>query len=274
MRLFTISFLVFIACFTTHGQVKVNPNGKFFNYLGTKIYYEDTGSGEPLLLLHNFFNTADSWKPHVEVYSKQFRTIAVDMIGHGRSDIYKKDDINFRHVDYAKMILALMDSLKLYKVNAIGASSGGTTLHYLATMQPDRFKSVITVGGHIYYSKKGRDWITKTGLEGFKEVAKYHGPQKQEYLAKVFWEGRRFYGDAYFTPDILNTIKAEWLVVLGDNDSVIPVQLGIEMYHNIPNSRLWIVPNGGHLPHLDVGIQPEFLRVSLEFLTGKWDNKD
>ena len=59
MRQFTISILVFIACFTTYGQVKVNPNGKFFNYNGTKIYYEDTGNGEPLLLLHNFFKTAD-----------------------------------------------------------------------------------------------------------------------------------------------------------------------------------------------------------------------
>jgi pimeloyl-ACP methyl ester carboxylesterase len=274
MRQFTISILVFIACFTTYGQVKVNPNGKFFNYNGTKIYYEDTGTGEPLLLLHNFISTADSWKPHVKVYSKQFRTIAVDMMGHGRSDIYKKDDISFRHVDYAKMILALLDSLKLYKVNAIGASSGGTTLHYLNTMQPDRFISVITVGGHIYYSKQCREWVTKTGLNQLMEWAKYHGPEKQEYLARVFWELGKSYGDASFTPDILNTIKAKWLVVLGDNDPAIPMQLGIEMYQNIPNSRLWIVPNGGHLPHLDAGIEPEFLRVSLEFLNGKWDKNE
>lgn len=274
MKQFTISILVLIACFTTYGQVKVNPNGKFFNYNGTKIYYEDTGNGEPLLLLHNFINTADSWKPYVEVYSKQFRTIAVDMMGHGRSDIYKKDDSIFRHVDYAKMILALLDSLKLYKVNAIGASSGGTTLLYLNTMQPDRFKSVITVGGHIYYSKQCREWITKTGLNQIMEWAKYHGPEKQEYLARVFWDGRKQYGDASFTPDILNTIKAKWLVVLGDNDPVIPIQLGIEMYQNIPNSRLWIVPNGGHLPHLNPDNQSEFLRISLEFLNGKWDKKD
>jgi pimeloyl-ACP methyl ester carboxylesterase len=62
------------------------------------------------------------------------------------------------------MILALLDSLKLYKVNAIGASSGGTTLLYLNTMQPDRFKSVITVGGHIYYSKQCREWIDKNRI--------------------------------------------------------------------------------------------------------------
>ncbi len=40
MKQFTISILVFITCLTTYGQVKVNPNGKFFNYNGTKIYYK------------------------------------------------------------------------------------------------------------------------------------------------------------------------------------------------------------------------------------------
>jgi pimeloyl-ACP methyl ester carboxylesterase len=55
-------------------------------------------------------------------------------------------------------------------------------------------------------------------------------------------------------------------VVLGDNDVFIPVQLAIEMYQNIPKSRLWIVPNGGHLPHLNPDFQSEFLKVSLEFL--------
>ena len=277
MKQFTILILVFIACFTTYGQVKVNPNGKFFNYNGTKIYYEDTRTGEPLLLLHNFFNTADSWKPYVEAYSKQFRTIAIDMMGHGRSDIYNKDDFDFRHGDYAKMILALLDSLKLYKVNAIGASSGGTTLLYLNTMQPDRFKSVITVGGHIYYSKQCRDWIAKTGMNNIMEIAKYHGPEKQVYLAKAFWQDRKLSvsdGDPSFTPDKLNTIKAKWLVVNGDNDEIVPIQLALEMHQPIPNSRLWIVPNGGHLPHLNADFQSEFIRVSLEFLTGKWDKKD
>lgn len=188
MRQFTVLILFFIASFTTYGQVKVNPNGKFFNYNGTKIYYEDTGSGEPLLLLHNFFNTADCWEPYIETYSKQFRTIAVDMMGHGRSDIYNKDDFDFRHGDYAKMILALLDSLKLDKVNAIGASSGGTTLHYLNTMQPDRFKSVITVGGHIYFSTHAREVIAKLGMEQGRVWAENWGqnPEKQEYLAKAF----------------------------------------------------------------------------------------
>lgn len=279
MRLFSISILVFISCFTTYGQVKVNPNGKFFNYNGIKIYYEDTGKGEPILLLHNFYGTADQWKPYVEVYAKQFRTIAIDMLGHGRSDIYKKDAIFFRHGDYAKVVLALLDFLKLNKVNAIGGSSGGMTLLHLNIMQPERFKSVVAIGAQIYFSKYTREWLTKRGQDSanvkFMEWAtEQHGAEKAMVLARQFWQNLKLYGDPSFTPDILSTIKAKWLVVHGDNDEAVPLQQALEMHQYIPNSRLWIVPNGGHLPHLDPDNQSEFLKVSLEFLNGKWDKKD
>ena len=142
------------------GQVKINPEGKFFDYKGTKIYYEDKGSGAPLLLLHNFNGTADQWRPYVEIYSRQFRTIAVDMIGHGRSDIYKKGDVNFRPADYAVILIALLDTLRLYHVNAIGGSTGGSVLLHLNTMQPDRFDHIITIGAQYYYSNFTRELIT------------------------------------------------------------------------------------------------------------------
>lgn len=274
MRQLTNLILVFTCCFSSYGQVTVNPNGKFFDYNGIKIYYEDTGKGKPLLLLHSFFGTAEHWKPYVEAYSKQFRTIAIDMMGHGRSDIYRKEDSTFRHADYAKIILALLDSLKLNNVNAIGASSGGMTLLYLNTMQPERFNSVITIGAQIYFSKHVRDWATKTGMNKFLEWAKPHGPEKQMTLARQFSQMHKLYGDPSFTPDMLNTINAKWMVVQGDNDATVPLQQAIEMHQYIPKSRLWIIPNGGHLPHLEARNQSEFLNVSLEFLNGKWDTNN
>ncbi|MBX2921074.1 MAG: alpha/beta fold hydrolase [Chitinophagaceae bacterium] len=195
-------------------------------------------------MLHNFFGTADQWKPYVEAYSKQFRTIAIDMMGHGRSDIYNKGATFFNHGDYAKIIIALLDSLQLNKVHAIGGSSGGMTLLHLNVMQPERFKYVIAVGAQIYFSRQCRDWVTQIGLNNFMEWAKPHGAEKQPILAGQFWQMRDQYGDPSFTPDMLNTIKASWLVVQGDNDESVPLQQALEMHKYIPNSRLWVVPNG------------------------------
>src|SRR5436190_12554607 len=143
------------------------------------------------------------------------------------------------------------------------------TLLYLNTIQPERFKRVITIGAQIYRSKYSREWITKTGLNKFMECAEEHGPEKQMLLARQFWQLRQLYGDLSFTPDILITIKANWLVVQEDNDEAVPLQQALEMHQYIPNSRLWIVPNGGHLPHLNPDNQSEFLKISLEFLNGK-----
>src|SRR5687767_740148 len=149
------------------------------------------------------------------------------------------------------------------------------TLLYLNTIQPERFKSVITIGAQIYYSKQCREWITKNGMNKFIEWAtEPHGRQRAMFLARQFWQMRNQYGDPLFTPDILSTIKANWLVVQGDDEPIFPLQIALEMHQYIPNSRLWIVPNGGHLPHLIADNQSEFLRVSLEFLNGKWDKKD
>ena len=278
MKQFTISILVFISCFTTYGQVKVNPNGKFFNYNGIKIYYEDTGQGEPLLLLHNFYGTSDYWKPYIEAYSKPFRTIAIDMMGHGRSDIYRKGDIHFKHADYAKIVFALLDSLKLNQVNAIGASSGGVTLLHLNIMQPGRFKSVITMGAPIYFSKDFRELQAKrqpdsANLKLMERLTERHGADKAMLMTRQFWQFYQSYGDPAFTPDLLNTIKAKWLVVHGDNDVTVPLQQALDMHRYITNSRLWIVPNGGHLPYVNPDYQAEFLKISLEFLKGAWDKE-
>ncbi|MDZ4714188.1 MAG: alpha/beta hydrolase [Cytophagales bacterium] len=269
--------LLYLIYFGSNGQLPISSTGKFFNYNGTKIYYEDIGQGEPLLLLHTFNGTADQWKAYFEDYSKIFRVISVDMIGHGRSDIYKKGDVEFRHSDYAKIILALLDYLKINQVNAMGASSGGITLFYANFMQPDKFKNVITIGAQIYYDQRVRDWITSDGPDSAKtdiisKQSKIHGQEKAMLQARQFWRFRNFYGDPSFSPDMLNSIKAQWLIVQGDND-FIPLDQAIEMKKYIPNSRLWIFPNGGHVPHLDPNNYSDFLKHSTEFLMGKWSPK-
>ena len=45
------------------------------------------------------------------------------------------------------------------------------------------------------------------------------------------------------------------------------------MYQNIPQAHLWVVPNGGHVPHLDPTNQDDIIRRVLEFLRGDWERK-
>ncbi len=73
------------------------------------------------------------------------------------------------------------------------------------------------------------------------------------------------YDDMAFTPPLLATIRARTLIVHGDRDPLYPVDLALELYRNIPQAALWVVPNGGHGPIFGT-LAPAFSATALAHL--------
>jgi pimeloyl-ACP methyl ester carboxylesterase len=73
-----------------------------------------------------------------------------------------------------------------------------------------------------------------------------------------------------FSPAQLAAIPASTLVVHGDRDYCFPVTMATDLATTIPNARLWVVPNGGHVP-LGEPRAAAFATTALEFLSGAWD---
>ncbi len=73
-----------------------------------------------------------------------------------------------------------------------------------------------------------------------------------------------------FTEPALQTITARTLIVHGDRDLFFPVALPVQVYGAIPDSYLWIVPNGSHVPIFEPQGR-DFTRLALEFLQGIWE---
>jgi pimeloyl-ACP methyl ester carboxylesterase len=75
-----------------------------------------------------------------------------------------------------------------------------------------------------------------------------------------------------FTPPYLSTITARTLIVHGDRDRFFPVSIPVEMYRAIPDSYLWVIPNGLHRPEWVFGEAHAgaFAKAALEFLNGDW----
>ncbi len=90
---------------------------------GTKIYYKDWGSGQPIVFSHGWPLSADSWEAQMFFFaSKGFRCIAHDRRGHGRSSQPSEgNDMD----TYADDLAALLKQLDLKKVVLIGFSTGG-----------------------------------------------------------------------------------------------------------------------------------------------------
>ena len=269
---FTIAFL-FIVC-GARGQEPVTQNGKFATVKGLKLYYEESGKGTPLLLLHNFFATTSHWQPFIPQFSKYYKVIAIDLPGHGRSDYMDSTDV-YLNKKAAEYVIGLLDYLKIDSVYVIGASTGGFIALYMAKMRPELIKKMIVIGGQVYYSVQNRQFITARGpaagiAERLGASIKKHGKEKGTLLEKQFWRFRDLYGDPSFTSDILATVTAKTLIIHGDNDEIAPMSNALEMYNSLPRANLWIVPNGGHLPHLNSSNHADFTRRALEFLGNEW----
>ncbi|MES2795267.1 MAG: alpha/beta hydrolase [Bacteroidota bacterium] len=271
---FAFLFCVFFLPHTIlKAQEPVAPNGKFVEVNGAKIYFEEYGQGEPLILLHGFGRTLADWKTSIPEFSKNYHVIAWDMRGHGRSTS-PDTSIVFLHATAAKDLLALLEKLNLKRVKAIGHSSGGMTLLYAATKEPDRFEAIVPISAQMYYSLQVREAIKINAKpEAFfeiNELEKKHGKIKGQLIARQFYHFHELYGDPSISPDQLAAIKARSLIIHGDNDFV-PVSQAWEIYKNIPNAYLYIVPNGWHLPHVGGANEIDFIRRTLEFLKGDWN---
>lgn len=258
-------------------QIAPRPEGHFVTLNGARVYYETYGpSGSPsLVLLHRFGSTAEEWQPLIQSFSTNRYVIAWDMRGHGRSSD-PDTSLDFRHQQAARDLLALLDSLKLRRVQAIGGSSGGITLLYAAYLAPERFEAIVPVGLQLYYAPSTRNWISRAGPDSADPTAmaastRLHGPARAMKLARTFWAFRTFYGDPELTPDRLARITARVLIVHGDDDPIAPVSEAWDAYKAMPNARLWIVPHGGHLPYGAAANRDDFVRRVTEFLDGKWE---
>jgi pimeloyl-ACP methyl ester carboxylesterase len=272
---FCFILIFLITTSETKAQEPVSPNGKFATAKGLKLYYEDTGKGIPLVLLHGFTSTGSMWKPFLNELTKFYRVINIDLPGHGRSDYMDTTEV-YLHKKAAEYILALLHELHIDSAYVMGGSSGGIITLYMATLEPALTKKIIVMAGQTNFSEKTRNAITSfgPGIENPRQLEasiKTHGKFKGPLLLRQFWNFRKLYGDPSFTSDLLSTIKARTLIIHGDNDPIAPVKNALEMYQYIPNANLWIVPNGGHGFLFDPVNHPDFQRRILEFLRGDWE---
>lgn len=220
---------------------------------GIDLEYRVAGSGEPLLLLHGFGSCIDdSWAGILPELAKSHRVIAVNMRGHGRST---NPTNQFTHAQSAEDVRALLDTLGLPKVRAMGFSSGGMTLLHLATKYPDRVSKLVVVGATTQFGDQTRRILRSVASAGLPPPIREQflscaarGPAQADELARQFGAFKDSYTDMNFKPADLSKITADTMIVHGDRDPFFPVAIPVEMYGAIPKSQLWIVPGGDHSP--------------------------
>ena len=114
----------------------------YFNYNGNKIFYEEFGNGEPLVLLHGNTVSSKFFTPIIPKLSEKYHVITLDFLGCGSSDriLECPEDLWFEWSNQAK---ALIKHLGYEKVNLIGCSGGAIAAINLALENPELLNAVV-----------------------------------------------------------------------------------------------------------------------------------
>lgn len=120
---------------------------KYFDYRNGKINYTDKGSGEVLVLLHGYLESSEVWESFVQRLSDGFRVIAVDLPGHGHSDIYgESHTMEFM----AAAVKELLRYLNVEKVFLTGHSLGGYVILAFLELYPDALSGYCLFHSHPF----------------------------------------------------------------------------------------------------------------------------
>ncbi len=112
---------------------------------GVSLHVEIRGSGPPVLLLHGFTGSSRSMRATAESLGPEFRSVCVDLVGHGRSEAPSRPDAYAMERCVAQLD-ALLDALALPRVHLLGYSMGGRVALSLCAAHPERVSSAVLVG--------------------------------------------------------------------------------------------------------------------------------
>lgn len=247
----------------------------FFNYKYKKCYYEEHGSGKPLLFLHG--NTASS-KMFTEVipyYCNEFKVIVPDFMGHGKSERvdFLSADLWF---DEAMQVISLIDQLGYKKVNLAGSSGGALAALNVGLERPelvekiiaDSFEGEVPLAEFAAHVKEEREQSKRDG--DTLEFYRYNHGADWEKVVDQDTEAifKHYHSIGTFYHKQLNDLRPQVLLTGSKKDEFAVGDFYEKTYggllKKIENGEMHLFPEGGHPAMLTNGA--EFAAVAKEFL--------
>lgn len=189
------------------------------------IYYEVSGSGRDLILVHGNGEDHTIFNEGIEMLKDRFRCWAIDSRGHGKSSAVKE----YHYADMADDLAAFMDHYDLHDVLYYGFSDGGI-IGLLAAMKTDRISTLVISGANLTPSG------VKPGLHMTMQIMNFLRPSP---LIRMMLE------EPHITKEELEQIQIPVLVLAGENDVIKQGETG-QIASFLPNAKMHIIKGEGH----------------------------
>ena len=273
---------------------------------GVRLYYEEAGSGTPVIFVHEYAGDHRSWEPQMRHFARRYRAITYAARGYPPSDV-PEDVARYSQARAADDIRAVLDHLQIDRAHVVGLSMGGfATLHF-GFRHAARARSLV-VAGCGYGAEPGeRDrfraevdaiaqFIDQNDIQAFAQKYAY-GPTRVQFENKDprgFAEFRQQLSEhskigarntqlgvqrerpsLYDLVDQMKTLTLPTLILTGDEDWPC-LQPGLLMKQHITSAALAVMPNCGHT--INIEDPDEFNRIVGSFLAqvdaGRWPMRD
>ena len=257
---------------------------KHIHYKNISLSYTDTGTGNVIVLLHGFLENSTMWEHYVAEFSKQYRVVTIDLLGHGQTDC-----IGYIHTieDMADAVYAVLNELNIKEAVFTGHSMGGYVSLAFAELYPDMVKGIAlqnsTSKPDSEERKLNRDRAIKAVKQNYTSfvrlsIANLFSEENRERLAVEIENVRN---EALKTPVqgivaalegmkvrkdremLLHTVTFPVLLILGKKDPVMNYQENLSQLEGA-NAKLITYPDG-HMAHIEN--REALTRDLLEFFT-------
>lgn len=273
---------------------------------GVRLYYEETGTGLPIVFVHEFAGDCRSWEPQVRCFARRYRCVTFNARGYPPSDVPERPEAYSQSRAVADL-LSVMDGLELAKAHIVGLSMGGFAALHFGMTRPERALSLLVAGcgygaekdQEAHFRQVVEDVARKFESEGSKAFAETYalGAARVQYQNKDprgWREFARMLGEhsakgsantmrgvqarrpsLYDLEDKLKVMTIPTLVVSGDEDDHC-LQPGIFLKRTIPACGLAVLPKTGHTINLE---EPDaFNQAAAAFFAmveaGRWSSRD
>jgi pimeloyl-ACP methyl ester carboxylesterase len=273
---------------------------------GVKLYYEEAGSGDPILFIHEFGGDLRSWEPQLRYFARSYRVIAYNARGYPPSDVPAEAE-RYSQARATDDAAAMLRRLGIAQAHIVGLSMGGfATLHF-GFRYPALARSLVVAGCGYGAAPRGRAAFQaeyeaiarRIETEGMTEFAKTYGvgPARvqlqnkdprgwQEFAARLAQHSAAgsaatLRGVQIRRPSLwdlrseMRRLAVPTLIVTGDEDESC-LEPALLMKRSISTAGLVVLPKSGHVVNLE---EPDlFNRVLLDFFhaveRGRWGPRD
>lgn len=206
-----------------------------------KLHYTESGSGFPLILLHGNSESGEVFHHQIEYFAKQYRVIAVDTRGHGKSP---RGTAPFTIRQFADDLNVFMNEMKIEKAHILGFSDGGNIGLVFAMKYPAKVSKLIISGANL--DTTGIKFIYQSVIDlGYKFATlmskKSESARKNSELLGLM------VNDPNIKVEDLKRIKAPTLVMAGTKDMVKEAHTKL-IKNTIPNASLVIIEGTHFIP--------------------------